>query len=302
MAHLIEARTPLPRTTLTRHNSVLGSWELARAVAAPALRPFVRGYVGWWEHLSTPVLRRELPGDEAPLIINFGAPFHLFTPGAPGASGREAALTSFVTGAYDTYQIVESVGTTSGVQVNFSLLGLRTIVGRPIEDMTNRAFSPGEIFGGFARELVGRLYDLESWDARFELLDLALTTRLGEARDVPPAVRFAWHQLTASSGRTNIGALVREVGWSQRHFISRFRHELGVTPKVFARMMRFGRVVRAIRAGTPADLANVALAAGYCDQSHLNRDAREFAGLSPGALRRTLLPDDGGFAVTVDTL
>jgi AraC-like DNA-binding protein len=283
---------------MIQHASSLGSWELARAAPAATLRPFVRGYVGWHEHIFTPMLRRELPGDEAPLIINFGAPFHLF---APGASRREAAFTSFVTGAYDTYQIVESVGTTSGVQVNFSLLGLRTIVGRPIEDMTNRAFAPEEIFGNFARELVGRLYDLESWDARFAFLDMALTARIGEARDVPAAIRFACHQLIASSGRTHISAIVREIGWSQRHFISRFRHELGVTPKVFARMMRFGRVVRDIRSGTPADLADVALAAGYCDQSHLSRDAREFAGLSPGALRRSLLPDEGGFAVSVET-
>ena len=297
MAHVIDARTPRPRATVTRHASSLGSWELARASPAAVLRPFVRGYVGWREHLSTPMLRRELPGDEAPLIINFGAPFHLFTPGASGASRREAALTSFVTGAYDTYQVVESAGTTSGVQVNFTLLGLRTIVGRPIEDMTNRAFAPDEIFGGFARDVTGRLCDLDSWDARFEFLDMALTAKASEARDVPAAVRFAWHQLIASSGRTTIGAIVREVGWSQRHFISRFRHELGVTPKVFARMMRFGRVVRDIRAGTTSDLADVALAAGYCDQSHLNRDAREFAGLSPGALRGSLLPDQGGFVV-----
>ena len=279
---------------MIRHTSSLGSWELARATPAAALRPFVRGYVGWSEHLVAPMLRRELPGDQAPLIINFGAPFHLF---APGASRRAAALTSFVTGAYDTYQIVESAGTTTGVQVDFSLLGLRAIVGRPIEDMTNGAFAPEEIFGGFAREVTGRLSDLESWEARFAFLDRVLAARISESREVPAGVRFAWRQLIASEGRAHIGAIVRDVGWSQRHFISRFKHELGVTPKVFARMMRFNRAVRDIRGATTADLADVALAAGYCDQSHLHRDAREFAGLSPGALRRSLLPDEGGFAV-----
>jgi AraC-like DNA-binding protein len=298
MAHLIDVRTPPSRATVTRHASGLGSWELARAAPAEALRPLVRGYVGWSEQMAAPMLRRELPADEAPLIINFGAPFHLF---APGASRRDVSLASFVTGAYDTYQIVESAGMTSGVQINFTLLGLRAIVGRPIEDMTNRAFAPEDIFGGFARELTGRLHDLGCWDDRFDCLDSALTRRLRDSREVPAAVRFAWQQLKASSGRTPVGAIVREIGWSQRHFIARFRHELGVTPKVFARMMRFAQVVRHLRAGATADLADVALAAGYCDQSHLNRDAREFAGVSPGWLRRSLLPDEGGFAVDVET-
>ena len=37
--------------------------------------------------------------------------------------------------------------------------------------------------------------------------------------------------------------------------------------------------------------------AGYYDQSHLNRDVREFAGTTPGQLMESLLPDGGGFAV-----
>jgi AraC-like DNA-binding protein len=281
-----------PRATVTRHASALGRWELATAPPAEALRPFARDYVGWSEHLSAPLCRRELPTEVAPLIINFGAPFHLF---APGGAHRARDLASFVTGAYDTYQLVESAGASSGVQVNFTLLGIRLLVGRPIEDMTNRAFAPEDIFGGFAGELTHRLYDATSWDARFECLDRALTARMRDPLDVPAGVRCAWHRLVASSGRSSIASIVQEVGWSQRHFIAQFRHEIGVSPKVFARMLRFGRVVRAIRAGQ-TDLADLAIASGYYDQSHLNRDVREFAGTTPGELLESLLPDRGGFA------
>ena len=267
-----------PRASVTRHTSALGRWELATAAPAEALRPFAREYVGWSEQVSAPLCRRELPTEEAPLIINFGAPFHLF---APGDSRRHLDLASFITGAYDTYQLVESVGASSGVQVNFTLLGIRLLVGRPIEDMKNRAFAPEEIFGEFAREC----------------LDRALTARLRDPLDVPAGVRCAWHRLVASRGRSSIASIVQEVGWSQRHFIAQFKHEIGVSPKVFARMLRFGRVVRAIRAGQTADLADLAIDSGYYDQSHLNRDVREFAGVTPGALLESLLPDHGGFTV-----
>ena len=104
-------QTGRPRATVTRHVSALGSWELAKARPAAAVHPFAREYVGWTERLPVPLLRRELPTEEAPLIINFGAPFRLF---APGGSHSPIALTSFVTGAYDTYQLVESVGETQG--------------------------------------------------------------------------------------------------------------------------------------------------------------------------------------------
>jgi AraC-like DNA-binding protein len=280
---------------VTRHESPRARWELAKATPAEALRPFAREYIGWCEHLSVPLRRRELPTEEAPLIINFGAPFHLFV---PGDSRRGVDLASFVTGAYDTYQLVESVGSTSGVQVNFTLLEIRLLVGRPIEDMRNRAVAPEEIFGTFADELTNRLYEAGSWDARFERLDRALAARLDDPRDVPAGVRCTWHRLVTSSGRASIASIVQEVGWSQRHFIATFKHELGVSPKVFARMLRFGRAVRMLRAGSAADLADAALRAGYYDQSHLNRDARDFAGATPGELVKRLLPDGGGFAAS----
>jgi AraC-like DNA-binding protein len=257
------------------------------------LRPFAREYVGWEETLTVPLCRRELPTEEAPLIINFGAPFHLF---APGSHRRAADVRSFITGAYDTYQIVESRGPSSGVQVNLTLLGIRLLVGRPIEDMTNQAFAPEDVFGAFAGELTDRLYEAPSWDARFECLDGALVARMRTARDVPPAVRCAWQRIVGAAGRIRMDTIVREVGWSQRHFITQFRHEFGVSPKVFARMLRFGQVVRALRDTPRADLATLALDAGYYDQAHLHRDTRAFAGTTPGDLLTSLLPDRGGFA------
>ena len=277
---------------MTRHSSSLGRWELVTALPAKPLRPFAREYVGWDEHLWTPLRRRELPTAEAPLIINFGAPFHLFT---PGGERRGCDMTSFVTGAYETFQLVESCGASSGVQVNFTLLGIRLLVGRPIEDMANRAIAPEDIFGAFARELTHRLFEATSWEARFACLDHALVSRISSPANVPAGVRWAWRRLMVSRGQVDLATIVQEVGWSQRHFIAQFKHQIGVSPKVFARMLRFEQVVLALRAGRATDLAGLALAAGYYDQSHFNRDVREFAGATPGELVRSLLPDRGGF-------
>ena len=132
MAHGCDSQTTRSRATVTRHTSALGRWELAAAPPAEALRPFAREYVGWSEQVSAPLCRRELPAEEAPLIINFGAPFHLF---APGDSRRHLNLASFITGACDTYQLVESVGASSGVQVNFTLLGIRLRTGTPTDSV-----------------------------------------------------------------------------------------------------------------------------------------------------------------------
>jgi len=114
---------------------------------------------------------------------------------------------------------------------------------------------------------------------------------------VPGGVRYAWNQILRSGGQASIRSLAQEAGWSHRHFTAQFRRELGIAPKTFARMLRFGRFVRAARRGAIVNLADAALQYDYFDQSHLTRDAREFAGTTPGELLKGLIPDGGGFGV-----
>ena len=61
---------------------------------------------------------------------------------------------------------------------------------------------------------------------------------------------------------------------------NRFRAELGVTPKVAARIFRFERACGLI-GNRRLPLAEVAAACGYADQAHMTRDWNTFTGTSP---------------------
>jgi AraC-like DNA-binding protein len=261
---------------------------------ALALRPFVREYIGWFEHMVTPLCRREMPSIEAPLIINFGSPIRMYD---VRDSTRYTDTESFITGAYDVCQIVGSAGPSSGVQANLTLLGIRRLIGRPIEDLTNRAASLDSVFGALGRELAHRLWDAGTWERRFDLLDHFLIDRLLRPSTVPPEVQHAWTRLATTHGRVPIKTIVDETGWSQKHLIARFRHEIGLSPKTLARVLRFGRAVSAIKRGAGAPLVDLAILCGYYDQSHFTRDVHDFAGTTPGRLIAGLLPDRGGITV-----
>lgn len=70
-------------------------------------------------------------------------------------------------------------------------------------------------------------------------------------------------------------------GRSNRWFVEEFRHEVGLTPKLFCRVRRFQAMLqRAVREPRP-DWSKLALACGYYDQSHLIRDFKLFSGLTP---------------------
>jgi AraC-like DNA-binding protein len=282
------------RAKIIRHQSALGCWEYAIAKPQPSLYPHVRDrYYGWIEQMATPLCRREVPTEEVPVIINFGAPFRLFDQADPS---RWTDYRSFTTGAYDAYVLVGSTGPSAGIQVNLTILGARLFLGRPLYELKNRAVALEDLFGPDAARLTEALYEAPSWDARFAILDRELAARISRARTPPAAVLCAWHRLVASGGRVSIGSIVGEVGCSQRHLIAQFREEIGLSPKTLARVLRFGRAIRVIKEGGGARLSEIAHDCGYYDQAHFSRDFREFAGVTPSELIASQLPDRGGFS------
>jgi AraC-like DNA-binding protein len=102
-----------------QHDSVLGVWESARADPAAALRPYVREYVGWFEHTTSPLVRRELPSDLVPVIVNFGAPIRILDSDNPS---RWTTVDSFTAGVYDTFVLVGTSGPSGGLQIDLSIV------------------------------------------------------------------------------------------------------------------------------------------------------------------------------------
>jgi AraC-like DNA-binding protein len=80
-----------------------------------------------------------------------------------------------------------------------------------------------------------------------------------------------------------VGALAGEVGWSRKHLINRFRDQVGLSPKVMARVLRFHRAVDLLAHGVPS-YVDVAVTCGFYDQAHMNREFRALAGCTPGEL------------------
>jgi AraC-like DNA-binding protein len=258
---------------------------------APMLRPYVREYYGWFEHMASPLCRREPPTEIIPVIINFASPVRIFD---GDDLTRWTDYDSFTTGTFDRYVLVGSAGPSGGMQFNLTILGARLFFGRPLHDLTNTIVRLDDVFGADGRRLVMELYDAPDWDARFDILDRELSARIFAARPPSREVVWTWRRLMETCGQVPIARVVSEVGWSQKHLIEQFREEIGLPPKALARVLRFGHAVRLLKSGR-VRLADVAHDCGYYDQAHFTRDTRILAGITPSELVKSLMPDSGGF-------
>jgi AraC-like DNA-binding protein len=276
---------------VSRHESEHDSWEMVHGMPDPRLRGHVLSYCSYREETSSFVRRRELPSVRVVMIINLGEPIRVFTPGATGWSEQPEG---FLAGMHDTYAVTETGGSQGGVQVDLTPVGAHLLLGIPMDELSQRMVTLEEMFGRGGTLLREAVAEAPDWAASFAVVDDFLLTLLDRARSPVPSVTRALGRLHESGGTVPVGVLAAEIGCSRRHLISRFREQVGVTPKLLARILRFERAVALVDAGTEMGWAEIAQACGYYDQAHMIRDFHQFAGYAPSQFARRRLPDGGG--------
>jgi AraC family transcriptional regulator len=120
-----------------------------------------------------------------------------------------------------------------------------------------------------------------------ELLAALLRGRMRAERTVPLwllAVRDHLHARWAD--RLRLGDLSAVAGVHEVHLVRAFRRHFGVTPGAYLRELRIERA-RAALVASDVPIAELALAAGFSDQSHFTRIFHRLVGATPAAYRRT---------------
>jgi AraC-like DNA-binding protein len=177
--------------------------------------------------------------------------------------------------------------------------GAGTVVGTMTRPLVLPPSTPSRFFGvrfhpgraaAFLRMPLAEITDARvplgdvwtQWNGRIELvaLEAELLRRLDPERD--RRVDAAITQIVSSGGLVRVDELAREIGISRQHLARQFQQHVGVSPKTFARVIRFRRLLQTLPKHD-TDWADLAARHGYYDQSHLIADFRELAGTTPNA-------------------
>jgi AraC-like DNA-binding protein len=239
----------------------------------------------WWSHRAVASTTREhvLPSGKAQLVIALhGEPiawsagnrdeFHTWTAGV--VHGPQASY--FLSGP-------KPRGSVMGVSFRPGAAG--ALLGVPAEQLADRHVTIEELWGARGTDVRERLVNATTPEAAFMLLEEALVARLRHPLLLHPAVAHALRECTLGLPQKRVTQIQRETGYSAKHFIALFRSAVGLTPKQYLRIQRFENVLRTLAAGPPGTLCDVAVATGYADQSHLTREFRELAGITPREYR-----------------
>jgi AraC-like DNA-binding protein len=147
-----------------------------------------------------------------------------------------------------------------------------------------------DVWGPSAQVLREELQATPGPHAKLLRLEAYLLARLRHAAPADAMVLAALQALAQQPAAAAIEPVQRASGCGPTRFIARFEKTVGLTPKRYARVLRFHALIEGLARDTPSDWAQVAIEAGYADQSHLIHEFKRLAGITPAAYR-AVAPD-----------
>jgi AraC-like DNA-binding protein len=197
----------------------------------------------------------------------------------PGGSAAHRVMPD---GAIDIVLTFAGDDLTSATVVGTMTTAL--VVPPSVERYVGVRFLPGaapSLLRVAAHELTDRRIALDDVWPNAVARDLpTLLLRRGVAAPAPD-IAAAVDAIRRSRGVLAVAALGPALGMSRQQLARRFAETIGVTPKTFARIVRFQALMRQV--GAVPNWGALAHGLGFADQSHLVNEFRALAGLTPTA-------------------
>lgn len=222
--------------------------------------------------------QRILPDGCVELILNLDAPF--FCEAAPGVLTRQPV--HMLVGQMRQPILIGPSGRVDLLGIRFQPAGAHAVLRVPMHELTDRTFALDEVDPELERALTRRL-DIGPLPSRIAAVEQVLLDRASGIDGGDRVIETAVRGVLSSPGAFKVDNFAQRFGISRRHLERGFLQKVGLSPKQFARIIRFQRVFQAVEA-CRQDWADLAVECGYFDQAHLIKDCRQFSGQTPQVL------------------
>jgi methylphosphotriester-DNA--protein-cysteine methyltransferase len=255
-------------------DDAFGAWTYLHC--RPAYLAGLVEYIWLFDGSMTCLRERTFPNGNLEIIVHLGARYSV-------VENRETWVcpTTCVTGLQLGHLVVEAPACrTKVLGVRLTPAGAYALLARPMHELAGLTVDLEDAAGAAARQLVEGCHAVGAGGDSVRAALRWIDARLARAKRLDPAVGWMLTQIRQREGAVSIGRLRDQTGWSKTRLTSTFVEQVGVSPKQYARVMRFSRALKLIHAEA-ASIADVATAAGYYDQPHLNADFKELSGFTP---------------------
>jgi AraC-like DNA-binding protein len=194
---------------------------------------------------------------------------------------KQTCNRSWVSGMHSNYISI-------GAAKNACMVVIRFLPGKsypflklPIYELNNQVVDGDLIFGSRIHSLREAVGEMNSIEEKFQVVENWLQSIGRYQQNNEAIISYAVENINKYSSSLCLGDLAFKSGYSQKQFISIFKKHLGLSPKMYHRIVRFNKVLVEIETKNSIHWTKLCYDLNYHDQAHFIKEFRQFAGFNP---------------------
>lgn len=248
-----------------------------------ALTELVECYFVWEGFAETPMDLESPPSSLCGLVFNYGDPYEL----SNHKYERCPVPTAFVGGQAIKNYTLHLKGKIGMVGAALKPAALYHFYHIPMFGFTGERVDFLEIDKERGEILKIQIEGATNARERISLLEDYFIGLLDSRQFATPEILAAANTIFDKKGQLNISELLGNVPMSRRSFERKFLNEVGISPKTYAKIRRFGHTCKLMAGKRDVNLMDILFEGGYYDQSHFIKDFKYFSGRTPKAYVKT---------------
>lgn len=255
--------------------------EFTRISPHPAVAEFIECYWMMYSDDTLPVIEKIIPDGFTELIFNYRDVYQ------SQISGHWSLQSpNLLAGQLRTYFYLKNTGATGSVAIKLQPTALTQLFGLSMDQYVDQIIDLDSLAHPVLKTLSAQistavhLQHTQQVDVIKALLDNYFTSLIPTATANPLKQPLAL--IFQSNGIVNVAEMASTAGLSERQLERLFKKYIGLSPKYYARIIRFNYIFELIKS-KQITWAEVVYQSGYYDQSHFIRNFKAFTGEDPSA-------------------
>lgn len=189
---------------------------------------------------------------------------------------------SWISGMKTEYILIDA-SVSSMIGVHFKPGGTYPFFDFPVNELNNLTIEMDTIWHNEVHGIRDRILNEPEVEFKFAILQDYLLQKIKRKTEPNLLVQYAVDELLKLPQVWTIDRLTQKIGISQKHLIHLFKKHVGLSPKQFARIAKFQKVIQLVGNHQQVEWTPIAYECGYYDQAHFIKEFQAFSGINPSS-------------------
>lgn len=222
----------------------------------------------------SPLLQKIIPDGFTEMIFHVGDPYAIKL-----NDQWEVQSKNLLAGQITNHFFLKNTGRSNILGIKFKPAALTHLFNISMNELTNRVVEISSVHQKNLENLENSLKAADSHSQRIDIIHDQLTNMI-PVRLTETPIDKAIALVFSTNGMISVAGICNAAGTSERQLERLFKRYIGLSPKFYARIIRFSYIFQVVREKEMSGI-ELGLESGFYDQSHFIKNFKAFTGEDP---------------------